>query len=214
MYLSGFGRHKPWDGTREEGLRLPSSFQLFPPTQAGPGFQALSSGHAPVGGRGEGPSIGVGQGQGFLCFPSSSAWHTICPGRTNLTRSRHSSPSEPNPSPSAPPKEAVSPPTLCPLHLLFLHPLLLSFFTELLLAQSISSTSSRHYPGFPNPGPACVSGSLTRPLVVHLADVCECLPDATTAQDAGEAEGSPPQSRPTRNSQLRRENVDMAPWMS
>lgn len=104
MYLSGFGRHKPWDGTREEGLRLPSSFQLFPPTQAGPGSQALSSGHAPVGGRGEGPSIGVGQGQGSLCFPSSSAWHTICPGRTNLTRSRHSSPSEPNPSPSAPPR--------------------------------------------------------------------------------------------------------------
>ena len=89
-----------------------------------------------------------------------------------------------SPSPSAPPKEAVSPPPLCPLHPLFLHPLLFSFLTEL-LAQPISSTSSWHFPGFPNPGPACVSGSLARPLAVHLADVSECLPYATPAQDAG-----------------------------
>lgn len=89
-----------------------------------------------------------------------------------------------SPSPSAPPKEAVSPPTLCPLHPLFLHPLLLPFLTEL-LAQCISSTSSWHFSGFPNPGPECVSGSLARPLAVHLADVSECLPHATPVQDAG-----------------------------
>lgn len=48
----------------------------------------------------------------------------------------------------------------------------------------------------------------------HLADVRECLPPATPAQDAGEAEVSPPQSLPTRSSQLRRENIDLDPWVS
>ena len=207
MCLLGSGKCKTWDGAREEGLRLPSCSSS---SHTGwTGFsEVLSSGHVPADGRGEGPVqcvVGRG-GQGSLCFPSSSAWHTICPDRTNLTRSRHCPLSEPKPSPSARPQGGcLSPaaPRLSPSSSSSL-----SLLNSSLLSPPVPPPSWR-FPGLPNPCPEFLphvpQGHPVAPWLFTWQRSAECLPDAIPVRGAGDPEMSPPPSLPARRSQLRSE---------
>lgn len=191
-----------WRTGRGPQAALP--LQLFP--RSWTRFsEALSSGHVPADGRGEGPVqcvVGWG-GQGSLCFPSSSAWHTICPHRTNLTRSRHCPLSKSKPSPSARPKETASP-ALPAGSLSSSSPL--SLLNSSLLSPPVPPPSWR-FPGFPNSCPEFLphvpQGHPLAPWLFTWQRSAACLPDATPVRGAGDPEMSPPLSLPARSSQLR-----------